>query len=148
MSDDLEQEDYKVGYRMPPKHCQFRKGVSGNPSGRRKKAPDLESLLLRELESKLIITEEGKRKKVRKIDVIIKQFVNKAATLHSPTFRLLFPYLQQALQKRAENDPRALDKANQDLRELTREELMFIAAGGLKKPIPDDSDGGEPGKPA
>ena len=27
----------KVGYKNPPKHSQFKKGVSGNPAGRKKK---------------------------------------------------------------------------------------------------------------
>lgn len=34
-----EADDDKVGYRKPPKHSQFTKGVSGNPRGRPKKAP-------------------------------------------------------------------------------------------------------------
>lgn len=28
-------DDYEVGYGRPPKHGQFQKGKSGNPSGRR-----------------------------------------------------------------------------------------------------------------
>lgn len=30
-------EDYQVGYRKPPTATRFKKGKSGNPSGRRKK---------------------------------------------------------------------------------------------------------------
>jgi hypothetical protein len=144
MNDDLDQEDYKVGYQKPPRHSWFQKGVSGNPSGRRKKAPDFESLLLRELQSTLTITEGGKRKKICKAEVIAKQFVNKASNGHFQTFRLLLPYCLKVLERLAEAQRPTLV----DLRMLTREELMFIAAGGLKKPTPDDSDGGEPGKPA
>lgn len=29
-------EDYKVGYKTPPKPTQFKKGKSGNPGGRPK----------------------------------------------------------------------------------------------------------------
>src|ERR1700737_738868 len=29
--------DYKIGYRKPPRHAQFRKGTSGFPSGRPKR---------------------------------------------------------------------------------------------------------------
>lgn len=32
-----EAEQYEVGYKRPPTHTQFRKGVSGNPHGRKKK---------------------------------------------------------------------------------------------------------------
>lgn len=33
-------DDYKVGPRRPPKDTRFKKGVSGNPSGRRKRGED------------------------------------------------------------------------------------------------------------
>jgi len=33
------EEDYEVGYRKPPVATRFKKGASGNPSGRRKKIP-------------------------------------------------------------------------------------------------------------
>jgi Family of unknown function (DUF5681) len=36
---DLREKPYRVGYRRPPTETQFKPGVSGNPKGRRKKAP-------------------------------------------------------------------------------------------------------------
>jgi hypothetical protein len=33
--------DYKIGYGKPPRHAQFRKGVSGFPSGRPKRPPGI-----------------------------------------------------------------------------------------------------------
>lgn len=143
MNDDFEQEDYEVGYRKPPRNRRFRKGVSGNPSGRPKKRSDFLSMLLEELNSQLTITVNGKRKRIRKSDVIIKQFANKASNGHLPTLRLLLPLYLQALQKKAEDDQRALDKANSlvDLNELTDAELAVFAMGGHKKIIPDGSGG-------
>ena|SRR5437868_14511965 len=41
MSKDDSTDDYEVGYGKPPKNSQFQKGVSGNPTGRPKKARDL-----------------------------------------------------------------------------------------------------------
>jgi hypothetical protein len=51
-------DDYKVGFKQPPKHCQFKKGQSGNPKGRRRKAsrsPDevLEEVLSRPVQMKV-----------------------------------------------------------------------------------------------
>ena len=78
MRDDRETEDYEVGYKKPPKSRQFRKGVSGNPSGRKKKASDFGSKLLRELDQKLIINENGKRKVITKSEGVVKQLLNKS----------------------------------------------------------------------
>ena len=37
--DDAKEKPYRVGYRRPPAETRFKPGVSGNPKGRRKKAP-------------------------------------------------------------------------------------------------------------
>ncbi len=36
-------EDYRVGNKRPPRHSQFKPGVSGNPKGRRKGSVNLRS---------------------------------------------------------------------------------------------------------
>ncbi len=41
---------YAVGYGKPPLHTRFRKGESGNPSGRPRRKSDLASLLTRALD--------------------------------------------------------------------------------------------------
>ncbi len=60
---------YEVGYGRPPKDTQFKKGVSGNPSGKpkRKTTPPKSSAELRlELANELVpATIDGKRKLIR-----------------------------------------------------------------------------------
>lgn len=75
MPDD--DDDYEVGFGKPPKASQFRKGVSGNPRGRPKGALNKKTILARALNEKVVITENGKRKKVTKQEAMYKQLVNK-----------------------------------------------------------------------
>ncbi|TCL08257.1 hypothetical protein BXY66_0292 [Shimia isoporae] len=73
-----EQKDYDVGYGKPPKRTQFKKGQSGNPKGRPKGAKGFNASLKRELESKVIIQEGGRRLKVSKAEAGAKRLIAKA----------------------------------------------------------------------
>ena len=49
-------EAYEVGYKRPPNHSRFRKGISGNPSGKKREVPsiaDLRALLEQALNAKV-----------------------------------------------------------------------------------------------
>jgi len=72
--------DYEVGYGKPPKATQFQRGRSGNPKGRRKKAPDFDRELIRESQTLLIVNENGRRKRISKHGVVLKQLMKHAMT--------------------------------------------------------------------
>ncbi len=103
MRDDREKDDYEVGYGKPPKSGQFTKGVSGNPSGRRKKPSDFEAKFLLELSSPLAINENGKRKIITKDEGIGKQLINKALSGHVPSIRVADNWRRQALERQQNN---------------------------------------------
>jgi len=69
---------YGVGYKRPPVHTRFRKGISGNPAGRPSGSTNLRKDFLDELSERVPVTEGGKRKKHSKQRVTIKALVNKA----------------------------------------------------------------------
>ena len=123
MREDDEIEDYEVGYGRPPKGGQFRKGVSGNPLGRPKRAPDLESEMVRQANLKVPVQERGKRRMLTKYQVKAMQLVNRAATGSFRETLLLTALLPQALQRVAE-----LSRTG-DADDLSDDELAAIIRG-------------------
>ncbi len=75
MNDD---ETYEVGFGKPPRRTQFAKGKSGNPRGRPKGALNVATILERTLEEEVIITLNGRRRTVTKLQAAIIQLTDKA----------------------------------------------------------------------
>jgi hypothetical protein len=121
--------DYEVGYKKPPKSGQFQKGITGNPKGRPKKASDIGSRLIQELNSDLIINENGKRKVVKKQDGVTKQLVNKALSGNLQATRLVIALYQQALESAAEQQRNSLYNRSRPASDLSDEELAAIIRG-------------------
>jgi len=71
--------DYEVGYRKPPKTSQFQPGHSGNPRGRPKGVLTLAAAINAALSERVVIKENGQSHIVSKLEVMVKQMVNKAA---------------------------------------------------------------------
>lgn len=69
---------YPIGYRKPPPRSQFKKGQSGNPTGRPKGTPNFVTALARALGDQVVVQEGGQRHTVTKLEATVKQLVNKA----------------------------------------------------------------------
>src|SRR4051794_11794087 len=63
------------GFGRPPKHTQFKKGTSGNPAGRPKKVSSFKTDLAAELQEKLLLTENGRQRRVSKQRAFVKTLV-------------------------------------------------------------------------
>jgi hypothetical protein len=83
---------------------------------------------LREANSEVPITEKGKRKVVKMIEVVAKQVMTKAATGNIQSQRLLYKLLQQAQERAAEeqNSPNKRDYGSMSAEELTDGELTWL----------------------
>jgi hypothetical protein len=88
---------YNVGYGKPPKKHQFQKGKSGNPKGRPKPKPllDFQDKLIAELKSPMTIIEHGKKKKVTKLEALIKSIIARALQSEKTATKLLVGLVEQ-----------------------------------------------------
>jgi hypothetical protein len=85
----------KVGYGKPPQTTRFRKGQSGNPRGRPRGSRNFASLVDEALAEPVMINENGRRKKATKLQVIVKQLVNKAAQGDHRSIQLLMAFTER-----------------------------------------------------
>ena len=78
-----------VGYRRPPKERQFKKGQSGNPSGRPKGTINLATALTRTLSQTIEVEEDGKKETITKMEAAVRALVDEALTGSMQAFRVL-----------------------------------------------------------
>ena len=69
---------YPIGYGKPPARTRFKKGQSGNPTGRPKGTPNFVTALERALGEQVVVNEGGQRRTVTKLEATVTQLVNKA----------------------------------------------------------------------
>jgi hypothetical protein len=88
-----DEQTYQVGYGKPPTETRFQKGKSGNPSGRPKnRAPqqDTGKILQYISNEEIVITIDGKRKRMLKAEVLFQQLFTKAIKGDLGSARLIF----------------------------------------------------------
>jgi hypothetical protein len=119
----------RVGYGNPPKDRQFKKGTSGNPSGRPKKVASLNSELMRELNSTVRIQEKGKVRVITKLVVLMRQMVNQAASGNLRAADKVLKLLVVAQQVAAEEAQNLPNYESMTVEDLSDEELMWVASG-------------------
>ena len=87
--------DYEVGYRKPPRHTRFKKGeASANPRGRPRK--NLAASLAEGLNKRVVVTENGRRRKIAVREAITSQLINKSATADLRAIKMLLDLIKDA----------------------------------------------------
>ncbi|QTD46350.1 DUF5681 domain-containing protein [Ottowia testudinis] len=86
---------YEIGYRRPPKDSQFQKGKSGNPKGRPKGSKNFLTLLTKELDQKITVNENGRKKTITRQHAIVKRMVSGALSGDSKATLTLLDVLKR-----------------------------------------------------
>jgi hypothetical protein len=115
MPKDNKDEDYKVGFGKPPRHTQFKAGQSGNRKGRPRGSRSLNTLLEQELKQRLVVTENGRRRELTKMQAAIKNLVNKGLTDRRFMQLLLDAIRQMEMRNEASSVVRLIDIYNESL---------------------------------
>ena len=88
---------YQVGPGRPPLHTRFKKGQSGNPGGRRTKS--LPALLANALNETVVVTIDGRRRKITKREAIVARMVDKSASADLRATKMLIDMMKDVEHK-------------------------------------------------
>ena len=103
----MQPEHYdEVGYKKPPKHSRFKPGQSGNPKGRPCRAKTTAAIIREALKEKVTVTENGRRRPISKLEIIIKQAVNDAAKGDARARKEVFAMWSNVIRLEREQAPR------------------------------------------
>lgn len=69
---------YRVGYGKPPKHSRFKKGVSGNPTGRRPGSRNRVALLRQAARRQATVTVSGRPRPISRAQAVLLGLAAKA----------------------------------------------------------------------
>src|SRR5712672_1685761 len=124
--------DHEVGYGKPPRHSRFKTGQSGNPRGRPPGAKNLRTLLSEALNETVIVTENGRRRKVTKRQAIFTQLVNRSATADFRAIKILLDIVRDIERQTEPTAPETSDFSEAD--EMVLEQIK--ARFSIGKPEP------------
>jgi hypothetical protein len=131
-----EPRTYEVGYRKPPAHSRFEKGVSGNPGGRPQGITPgrAKKLALQEIFRPVKVREGDRVKSMSAFQAVIRQLVAQAAKGNTAALRLIVEHTQRLEQElTAEAAQQATGTAT---RELTDEDRARALVAFLQKTKP------------
>jgi hypothetical protein len=93
--------DYEIGYGKPPEGRRFKKGQSGNPSGRpAKSAKGSAPLLMRKFDEQVVEATTRRCQKTTRSEVVIVQLVDQPAVAGMSATKILIDMVK-AVEKKA-----------------------------------------------
>lgn len=135
-------QPYKVGFGKPPLETRFQKGQSGNPSGRPKGKRNMATIFKSVSNETLVITENGERKTITKLEASFKQLVNKAASGDHPSIKLLIQVMN-VIEQEQETGVVKYSNSEADKRTLRNLQQRMLARAGHNTQSSNNEGGGK-----
>lgn len=130
--------DYEVGYKNPPKQTRFKKGQSGNPSGRPKGTKNLKTELMEELQELILVSEGGSRRTVSKQRAMLKSLTAKAVQGDARAATILVKLVLRLIRQDEDTDG-ADDLSEEDLAILEHYETRLRRQAHAKEEKTNDN---------
>ena len=87
-----------IGYKRPPVATRWKKGQSGNPSGKKKGTPDLKSDLVAELAEIIQINEGGASRRITKQRALLKALAARGIQGDARAANLMLKLIERVLE--------------------------------------------------
>lgn len=113
-----------------PIHTQFKPGQSGNPSGRPKGRVSFQTLIDRELRKFVVITENGRSRRMTKKEVIVRRLAHEGIKGEYRAIELLLKLSGPERGEQADGAPEDFTMPNKD--------ALKVIAKRLRKMIAED----------
>jgi hypothetical protein len=97
--------DYDIGYGKPPLGRPFKKGQSGNPSGRPAKSAKGAPLLVRKFDEQVLEVTNGRCQKTTRHEVVMVQLVDQSAVAGLSASKILTDMLKEIEKKTRPSAP-------------------------------------------
>ena len=141
MSAQKDEKPYKMGKENPSIKTRFQKGVSGNPSGKKKGTKNLKTILEEELKSKIEITENGKKKKVTKQTALIKGTMAQAIKGNPQARNTLFKLMADVMGFDLKTvETKGPPKSDQEIIDLFHSQNGYVAPGTTEPTASEDNE--------
>ncbi len=108
----------KIGRGNPPKHTQFKKGMSGNKKGRPKGSKNLSTLLMEAGRDQVTATIGGKQRRITKTEATTMQLATKAAGGDPASIAKFLDWMDKFETRAAAAKPAAFPFSDADLEVL------------------------------
>jgi hypothetical protein len=124
--------NYEIGYGKPPRHSRWKKGQSGNPTGKQRGVKSFATLLREAVHEKVtIVAENGRHRQITKLEAALTQLVNRAAQGDLKSTQTLLGLVDEIERgSGGASESGCFSKEDEEALRLIRDQLSRVGGGG------------------